>query len=60
MKLSTQSQIAIQTSLREAMGRFVAEGEEQTVITDIHLQPKQDTGELIIFNDDEEIGRAHV
>ncbi|MDO4181919.1 MAG: hypothetical protein Q4D36_11600 [Bacteroidales bacterium] len=54
MKLSTQSQTAIQASLREAMGRYAAEGEEQTVITDIHLQPKQDTGELIIFNDDEE------
>lgn len=32
----------------------MSEGENPTVITDIHLQPKQDTGELIIFNDDEE------
>ena len=29
-------------------------GDENTVVTDIHLQPKQDSGELLIFNDDDE------
>ena len=27
---------------------------ERTIVTDIHLQPKQDSGELVIFNDDDE------
>ena len=34
-------------------------GDENTVVTDIHLQPKQDSGELLIFNDgDEELART--
>ncbi|MEG1685796.1 MAG: hypothetical protein RR319_07630, partial [Bacteroides sp.] len=54
MKLSTQSHSLIDEALREAMSKFTTSG-EQTVVTDIHLQPKQDTGELLIFDDDDEI-----
>ncbi|MEG2573659.1 MAG: hypothetical protein RSA44_03245 [Bacteroides sp.] len=54
MKLSTQSHSLIEAALREAMSKFTTSG-EQTVVTDIHLQPKQDTGELLIFDDDDEI-----
>lgn len=53
MKLSAQSHASIVSSLREAIKKYVANG-ERTVITDIHLQPKQDSGELVIFNDDDE------
>ena len=52
MKLSAQSHASIASSLREAVDKYIADGE--TVVTDIHLQPKQDRGELVIFNDDDE------
>ena len=53
MKLSAQSHASIASSLREAVDKYIADG-ERTVVTDIHLQPKQDCGELVIFNDDDE------
>lgn len=53
MKLSIQSHQLIESALREAVSRFTAEN-EQTVVTDIHLQPKQGSGELTIFDDDDE------
>lgn len=53
MKLSAQSHASIVSSLREAVNKYVANG-GRTVVTDIHLQPKQDSGELVIFNDDDE------
>lgn len=53
MKLSAQSHASIVSSLREVLDKYVADG-ERTVVTDIHLQPKQDSGELVIFNDDDE------
>lgn len=53
MKLSAQSHASIASSLREAVDKYMADG-ERTVVTDIHLQPKQDSGELIIFDDDDE------
>lgn len=53
MKLSAQSHASIASSLREAIDKYIADG-EKTVVTDIHLQPKQDSGELVIFNDDDE------
>lgn len=53
MKLSAQSHASIVSSLREAINKYVATG-ERTTVTDIHLQPKQDSGELVIFNDDDE------
>ena len=53
MKLSAQSHASIASSLREAVDKYIADG-ERTVVTDIHLQPKQDSCELVIFNDDDE------
>lgn len=53
MKLSAQSYASIVSSLQEAIDKYKADG-EKTVVTDIHLQPKQDSGELTIFNDDDE------
>ena len=53
MKLSAQSHASIASSLREAVDKYIADG-ERTVVTDIHLQPKQDSGESVIFNDDDE------
>ena len=53
MKFSAQSHASIASSLREAGDKYIANG-ERTVVTDIHLQPTQDSGELVIFNDDDE------
>lgn len=53
MKLSAQSHASIASSLREAVDKYIVDG-ERTVVTDIHLQPKQDSGELVFFNDDDE------
>lgn len=53
MKLSAQSHASIASSLREAIDKYTTDG-ERTIVTDIHLQPKQDSGELVIFNDDDE------
>ena len=53
MKLSAQSQTLIESTIREAISQF-AGNDEQTIVTDIHILPKQDSGELCIFNDDEE------
>ena len=53
MKLSAQSHASIASSLREAVDKYIVDG-ERTVVTDIHLQPKQDSGELVILNDDDE------
>ena len=39
--------------LGDVYKRQIVDG-ERTVVTDIHLQPKQDSGELVIFNDDDE------
>ena len=52
MKLSAQSHASIASSLREAVDKYIVDGER--TVTDIHLQPKQDSGELVIFNDDDE------
>ncbi|MDY3266086.1 MAG: hypothetical protein SOX26_00820 [Phocaeicola sp.] len=53
MKISEKTRTAISSTIKEAVCRYVP-GEENSVVTDIHLQPKQDSGELIVFNDDDE------
>lgn len=53
MKLSQQSLSIIESAIRKAVGKYACSC-EQTVITDIHLQPDQTSGQLIIFNDDDE------
>ena len=54
MKLSTQSHTAITSTLKKALERYFA-ADEQNIVTDIHLQPHPDSGELIIYNDEEEV-----
>lgn len=53
MKLSQQSLSIIESAIRKAVGKYTC-GCEQTAVTDIHLQPDQTSGQLIIFNDDDE------
>lgn len=54
MNLSSQSSIAIKALLEKALKRYTAKG-SQTFITDIYLQPKPETGELVILDDDDEM-----
>lgn len=50
----------LETAIKKAIGRY-AKANEQTIITDIHLQPNPNSGELLIFNDeDEELGSVTV
>jgi len=54
MKLSNHSNNLIAAALKEVARKYDKANEDQTFITDIHLLPKQSSGELIIFDDDEE------
>ena len=53
MNISEQSRSAIVSALNEAIGKYKL-GEEKTIVTDLHLQPRQDSGELVVYNDDDE------
>ena len=53
MKMSEQSRASIVSALKSALCRYTSEGDE-TVVTDIHLQPNSESGELIIFDDDDQ------
>ena len=53
MKLSQQSLSIIESAIQKAVGKYVCNC-EQTVVTDIHLQPDQPSGQLNIYNDDDE------
>lgn len=51
--MSEQSRASIVSALKTALCRYTSEGDE-TVVTDIHLQPNSESGELIIFDDDDQ------
>ncbi len=53
MNLSEQSYAALTSAFREAVGRYT-QGDENSVVTDIHIQPNSESGELLVFNDDDE------
>ena len=53
MKMSEQSRASIVSALKTAVCRYESGGDE-TVVTDIHLQPNSESGELIIFDDDDQ------
>ena len=60
MKMSEQSRASIVSALKTALCRYASEGDE-TVVTDIHLQPNSESGELIIFDDDDqELSRTFI
>ena len=49
MKMSEQSRASLVSALKTALCRYTSEGDE-TVVTDIHLQPNSESGELIILD----------
>ena len=54
MKLSAMSHSSVVSAIKKALGRYLSD-EVKNNVTDIHLQPLQDTGELVLYNDDDEI-----
>ena len=57
MNISSQSYELIEFSIKGALKKYLTD--EGQAVTDIHLQPNQQSGELIILNDEEE-ELAHV
>ena len=53
MKLSQQSLSIIESAIQKAVGKYECNC-EQTVVTHIHQQPAQPSGQLNIYNDDDE------
>ncbi len=53
MKLSQASLSLLETTIKQAIGKFTC-GCEQTVVTDIHLQANQNSGELFVFDDEDD------
>lgn len=53
MNISEQSHASIYSTLKEALASYIPGEDKNTVVTDIHLQPRQDSGELVIFDDDD-------
>jgi len=53
MKLSAESHSLIEQAIKDAIATF-ADKKEQSVVTDLHLQPNTDRGEFIIYDDNEE------
>lgn len=54
MSLNSSSHVSIKTVLEKALERYVADG-NNTIITDIYLQPKRESGELLVLNDDDDV-----
>lgn len=51
MKLSPQSQALVDSVLRESISQLKKKGQPQ--VSDLHLMPKQSSGELVAFDDDD-------
>ena len=60
MKFSERSKASVIACIKEAVSRYMND-EMDEMVTDIHMQSKQDTGELVVYNDeDEELARTIV
>ena len=53
MKLSQQSLSTIESAIQKAAGKYAC-GSDHTAVTDFHLHPDQTSGQLTIYNDDDE------
>jgi hypothetical protein len=54
MKLSQESLSSIEQTIQSALSKYrISDDEEPNVVTDIHLQPTQASGELVLFDDDD-------
>ena len=53
MKLSQQSLSIIESAIQKAVAKYTCNC-EQTAVTDFHVQPDQTSGQLNVYNDDDE------
>lgn len=53
MKVSKESFTLIESAIKEALTPYYVTG-DQSVVTDIHLQVNNETGELYLFNDEDQ------
>lgn len=53
MKLSQSSLQLIEEAVKQAVSKYI-QPSNQTIVTDIHFQPNPNSGELSIFNDEDE------
>lgn len=60
MEFSSKTRTQLQALIRKALEKYVLDMDSTSIITDIHLQPLQETGELVIYNDDEELTRGNI
>ena len=54
MKLNKTSYTSMNSVIQEALEKYTSV-EGRTVVTDIYLQPNMLSGELLVFNDDDEL-----
>lgn len=54
MELSQQSKSLIESAINNAVRHYLKHT-QQTIVTDIHLQPNPNTGELTLFDDDDTV-----
>lgn len=60
MKLNQSSLTLLENTLRKATDKY-CDSCEQTIVTDFHLQANPNSGELVIYNDeDEELARTTI
>ena len=60
MKLSQSALSLLEDTIKQAISKYAC-GCEQSIVTDIHLQANQSSGEFIIFDDeDEELASATI
>ncbi len=55
MKLTQATRSLLAKAIKESLARYTQESMETEVLTDIHLQPDPNTGELTIFDDDDNV-----
>lgn len=53
MKLSQSALSLLEATIKQAIGKYMRNS-DQTIVTDIHLQANPNSGELSIFDDDDE------
>lgn len=55
MSQNSSSIVSVEALLKEALGRYLVDVENNAIITDIYLQPKQNSSELVVLNDDDDV-----
>lgn len=55
MSHNSSSIVSVEALFKEALGRYLVDVENNAIITDIYLQPKQNSSELVVLNDDDDV-----